>query len=496
MNVKIKMPSSTIEIETDDSNILTTLAKNSIFINAYCGGRGICNKCIIRYINNPPNPTEKENSIFTQEEIKNGYRLACLHKLKNNDEIEVFKSKPSFSKINSNVCADDNSNFMAVDIGTTTISLALISNKQIIDSVNLLNPQVAFGGDVVSRISYSNEHSQQILSKILNNAVENTINKLLQLHKTDKLSEIVVSANPTMIAFFLNKNPKSIGEYPYTPPFTGSLHTKWKGIKTYIPPIVGAFVGSDITSGILNINLDEDFLFVDIGTNCEFILKHQDKIFAASIPGGPALEGSGIDYGTIAKSGAVEKVAFDGMLKVYTINNEKPNGITGSGLISSIALLRKHGLIDSSGRLLEAWEIEDAPLQLINKIKKEGFELTQNIYLTQNSIREFQLVKASLHAGIKILAKKTDVDISKIKTIYLSGGFTKSISKEDINISDFLRLKGKFVFLGNSSISGAGILFCKKNKEKIESTAKKIEYVEISNEKEFQNYYIEGMNFD
>jgi uncharacterized 2Fe-2S/4Fe-4S cluster protein (DUF4445 family) len=495
MEIRIKNADATKKITTQDSNILKTLSKNSIFINAYCGGRGICKKCKIRYIENAPNPNELEKQIFSEDELLGGFRLACLHKFNDNDYIEVFESKPLFSAISSKTCQDKEGSYIALDIGTTTIAASFLSNSKILKSINILNPQVSFGADVISRISYANENSKDILSNILNAAVKNIIDNFYSTLHIDSINEIVLAANPTMISFFLNKDPKAIGEYPYTPPFSGAFHTKWNGIDIYIPPVISAFVGSDITAGLLNVDMDSDFLFVDIGTNCEFILKYKDKIYSASIPGGPALEGNGIDYGTIAQNGAIDKVDFKGTLNISTIGSKEPTGIAGSGLISSIALLNKYGIIDKTGKIIEPWEAEDLPLQLLNRVKKEGFMLSNNIYLTQNSIREFQLVKASLNAGISILSRITGIEINKIEKIYFSGGFTKSLTKEEILNSNLLNIDKSFIMLGNSSISGALQLFCKKNRELLERLADKIEYIEIAQHKDFQKLYIENMDF-
>ena len=496
MKVTVKTKSGMLKIETQNKNILETLTENSIFINAYCGGRGLCRKCTIKYLNNPPSPCLIESQYFSDDELKNGIRLACMHELEDGNFIEVFESKPSFAKIDTNVCTDENKNYIALDIGTTTITMAFIRNGELIDAFNMLNPQIVFGADVMSRIAYSDKHSNKILSDVLNNSLKNTIDTLMNKNGIDKIDKMIVSANPVMLSFFFGFNPHSIGEYPYKPPFSGSFSAKWNGINAYSPPVISAFVGSDITAGLLNVDLANDFLFFDIGTNCEFVVKCKDKVFAASVPGGPALEGFGIDYGMMAQEGAIEKVFFDSTLQCSVIGNGKARGITGSGLISSIALLNKYGIMDKSGRMLNAWEIENIPLPLLNRIKKEGFLLENGVYLTQNSIREFQLVKGALRAGFEILRNKIQCDINKIEKIYISGGFTKRLLKDDIRDSNLLDIKGDFVSLGNSSINGSMKLFCRKNVEKIEEFAGRMEYIEIANEKQFQELYIKYMDFE
>ena len=495
MNIRVKNGEAILNIETKDKNILTALARESIFINAYCGGKGVCRKCKIRYITDAPQPTETEKETFTQKEIDSGFRLACMHELKNSNFIEVFESKAVFGKIESEACVDSRVSYVAVDIGTTTISAALIQDGRLQASMNVLNPQVSFGADVMSRIAYSNEHSVKLLVDVLNKSIKNIIDEFIKRYNINKIEKITVSANPTMIAFLLGLNPESIGKYPYNPPFKGSLNIKWKGLDVYIPPVISAFIGSDITAGLVNIDLSRDFLFIDIGTNCEFVLKRKNRVYAASVPGGPALEGAGIDYGMMAKEGAIERVAFSNTLQCSTIGNKKPIGIAGSGLISAIALLNRYGIIDKSGRILDAWEIEDVPLQLINRIRKEGFLLENGIYLTQNSIREFQLVKAALNAGVEILIKRTKSSLNDIDGIYISGGFTRSLSKNDIVDASLLNIDREFVSMGNSSLSGAMKLFCRGNVEKLENFAKDIEYVEIANEDDFQKLYIKYMDF-
>ncbi|WP_025209948.1 ASKHA domain-containing protein [Hippea sp. KM1] len=467
-----------------NDNLLKILHSNGLFINAYCGGKGICKKCIVRFLEGAPEPLKIEREAL-KDKIDEGYRLACLHNIENGATIEIETLKPVFSDFSSSVCCDDDKTHIAIDIGTTTIASAVVESKQITKSINLINPQIAFGGDVISRIASSNEGNFDILRDILKSSIRDII-------ATTKPASLVVCANPTMLSFFLGIDPKPIGEFPYTPPFTGSLSMEFDGIQTYIPPVIGAFVGSDITSALSILPQDEDFLFIDIGTNCEFILKVRDSYYSSSVPAGPALEGANIDYGSIAQDGAIYKVGLENGLRVYTINSKKPIGITGSGLISAIALLRRLDIIDKSGRLLEPWEAE-APFSIISRIKDEGFKLSEGIYLTQNSVRNFQLVKASLNAGVELLLKR--VGQSMPDKIFIGGGFSKSLSRNEIIDSGLLSFEGEFVMLHNSSLAGGLRLFCLEERERVEELSKRIEYIEIANEADFERLYIEKMDF-
>ncbi len=487
MKLKVKHGDKISELQfKKGENLLKILHKNGIFITAYCGGKGICKKCLVKFLDSPPKPFEHEKAVL-KEKIDQGYRLACLHNLENEAIIEIEEVKPVFAQIEAEPCCDDDKPHIALDIGTTTIAVAYIENKRIERTLNTLNPQIAFGSDVITRIAYSNEGGFRILNSIIKDAIKGFLSRF------KKPVSIVVCANPTMLSFFLGFNPKSIGEYPYTPPFKGSLKDEFEGIDLYVPPVISAFVGSDITAALSILPEDEDFLFVDIGTNCEFILKVGSHYYSSSVPAGPALEGTNIDYGSIAQDGAIYRVSLENGFKVYTINNKKPIGIAGSGLVSAVSLLRKYGIIDRNGKLVEAWEAE-APFSLINRIKKEGFMLTEGIYLTQNSIRNFQLVKASLNAGIKILFDK--VGAQEPKKVFIGGGFSRTLTKEEIIGSGLLSFGEEFVMLGNSSIKGGVRLFCKEERDRVERLAERIEYIEIANEKGFEDLYIKSMNFD
>ena len=482
----VKHGDKTSELQFEKrENLLKVLHKNGIFITAYCGGKGICKKCIVRFTHNPPKAFELERRAL-KEKVDQGYRLACLHRLESDATVEIQEVEPVFANIDAEPCCDNDKPHIAIDIGTTTIAIAYIEKGKIEKTLSILNPQIAFGSDVISRIAYSNEG----YFKVLHSIIEDTIKKLISHFKKSVL--MIVCANPTMLSFFLGFNPKSIGEYPYMPPFKGSFTGEFDGIELYVPPIISAFVGSDITAALSILPEDEDFLFVDIGTNCEFILKVGSKYYSSSIPAGPALEGANIDYGSIAQDGAIYKVSLENGFEVYTLNDKKPIGITGSGLVSAISLLRKYGVIDKNGRMVEAWEVE-APFSLINRVKKDGFMLTDGIYLTQNSVRNFQLVKASLNAGIELLLDK--VGLKKPKKIFIGGGFSKSLTKEDVISSGLLSFDCEFVMLGNSSIKGGVRLFCKKERDRVEKVAKEIEYVEIANEKKFEELYIKSMSF-
>ncbi len=493
MKVSILTASGEHQFETKSHSLLELLAENGIFINAYCGGRGLCRKCLVRYRKNPPTPTPLEKESIDSDRLQKGYRLACLHRLRENDAIEVFETAPAFAEDHIESLPSGKANRVALDIGTTTIVATLVDRSGRLLTLRSINPQVSFGADVISRISLYPE--KPAIRRVLVNRIESMLDDLKMKAETKDVELLVVAANPTMLSFFLGVDPAPIGRYPYTVPFKSPMTTVFHNIKTYIPPVISAYVGSDIVCALASIaeKTKENFLLVDIGTNCEFLLKSTKGIFSASVPGGPALEGSGVDFGMMATEGAIESVEFDGTLKIKTIGAAPPVGISGTGLISAIALLRRYGLIDKSGRLLDPWEAEEAPLQLISRLDKKGFNLTGNIRITQRTISQFQLLRAALSAGIELLLTKTGFDMPE--KVYVAGGFANALKKEILLDSGLLELEVDYEFIGNAAIKGALLLTEEGKRKHMEDLAKEIKYIEIANEPSFEELFTQRMSF-
>ena len=419
---------------------------------------------------------------------------------------------------------------IAFDIGTTTVVGYLIDlgSGEELSAVAKTNPQIIHGDDVISRIGFTQqpkgglEKLQKEIVITLNEIIRETTQKA-EIDKNN-IYETVIVGNTCMHHLFLGLNPIHLAPSPYIPVIKESLSLKAKDIpglslspaaNIYMLPNISAFVGADILAGILSTSMwreDKTILLVDLGTNGEVVLGLKKKLWACSVAAGPAFEGARISSGMRAAEGAINKVKIDSKFIIYkVIEDGKVRGICGSGLIDLIAELLKLGLINKSGKLIGREEgnselSEEIRKRIIKGQKGNKFLLvkgkeTENgkpLYLTQRDIREVQLAKAAIFAGIKILLKEVNIPLEDIQEILLAGAFGNFIDKKSavrIGLLPNLPLK-KIESVGNAAGRGAEITLCSnKMREVSEEISKKVKYVELSSRPDFQEEFIKAMIF-
>ena len=419
---------------------------------------------------------------------------------------------------------------IAFDIGTTTVVGYLIDlgSGEELSAVAKTNPQVIHGDDVISRIGFTQqpkgglEKLQKEIVITLNEIIRETTQKA-EIDKNN-IYETVIVGNTCMHHLFLGLNPIHLAPSPYIPVIKESLSLKAKDIpglslspaaNIYMLPNISAFVGADILAGILSTSMwkeDKTILLVDLGTNGEVVLGSKGELWACSAAAGPAFEGARISSGMRAAEGAINKVKIDSKFIIYkVIEDGKVRGICGSGLIDLIAELLKLGLINKSGKLIGREEgnselSEEIRKRIIKGQKGNKFLLvkgkeTENgkpLYLTQRDIREVQLAKAAIFAGIKILLKEVNIPLEDIQEILLAGAFGNFIDKKSavrIGLLPNLPLK-KIESVGNAAGRGAEITLCSnKMREVSEEISKKVKYVELSSRPDFQEEFIKAMIF-
>ncbi len=314
---------------------------------------------------------------------------------------------------------------VAVDIGTTTVVASLIDlgTGSQVGSASSLNPQVVHAQDVLSRVKLAS--TPEGLAT-LHGEIAAEIDRLIGLLAFEarisrrRIYEVVLAGNTCMLHLAANVSPEPLGRYPYTPALSGGQHIEAKGLglaisqfgAVYIPPVVSGFVGADITAGILSTNLAEVkgvTLFVDIGTNGEMALARDGHLQATSTAAGPAFEGMNIACGMRAADGAIERVSLEGgIVHVETIGEAPATGLCGSGLLDAVAELAVHGVIESSGRFTKDRSRlpQGLQTQFATRDGKPIFRLTENVYLSQGDIRQVQLAKGAVRAGIDILLRR------------------------------------------------------------------------------------------
>lgn len=406
---------------------------------------------------------------------------------------------------------------LVVDIGTTTLvaSLVDINTGQELATVSALNPQSLHAEDVLSRIKFASDNKGlQLMHCELVKEINRMINEMVNRVQVSKgnIYEVVFSGNTAMLHLATNTNPSSLGKYPYTPQIFGGQHLKLGEHSLdiarlgliYLPPIISAYVGADIISGILATDISNQkgiTLLVDIGTNGEIVLGVDGKLLAASTAAGPAFEGVNITCGMRAGQGAVElfNLAEDGSIEVKTIGESPAIGICGSGLLDIIGELVDHGVINRNGRFVDGGDIPTA-LQgrLLKQEGKTVFDVAEGVYLSQKDIRQVQLAKGAIRAGIESLLQAKGIQACEVDKVLIAGSFGYHLrAKSLINIGLLPEeFADKIEFIGNTSKSGGqAFLLNKSYRQQMGKIANQVEVLELANYKDFNKVFINCLNF-
>jgi len=417
---------------------------------------------------------------------------------------------------------------VAMDLGTTTLvgTLVNLNNGADVAVETGINPQTSYGDDVISRIRLCREDNKGMnrLQRIIIGAINNITNKLIieaGISRGD-IYEVVIAGNTTMQQIACGIDPSALGEMPFIPAFTDALEfsSAEMGLKinekgrVYVFPQIGGFVGGDTVAGLVAsrlIHLDENVLFVDIGTNGEIVLKHKNRIMAASVAAGPAFEGARISCGMRATTGAIEKVVLDDDVIFNVIGNTRPAGLCGSGLIDLIAELLRVAAIDQTGRIPLPSELPRGISSALKKrfIKKDshaGFILAhksetvsgQPLVITQKDVRELQLANAAIRSGINILLKKEKLNPGQINSVLLAGAFGNFIRRNHARRIGLLPAVPceRIRFIGNASLMGAKrAVLSVAEKEHASRIARDVKHIDLSLSPEFQVEFNNGMIF-
>jgi uncharacterized 2Fe-2S/4Fe-4S cluster protein (DUF4445 family) len=401
----------------------------------------------------------------------------------------------------------------AVDIGTTKLAgyLLDLNTGKVLAVDSLMNPQIPYGEDVITRITYAMKGFKE--QKELQQVVVNGINQILQhlLEKTgvssEEVYEMTAVGNTAMHHLFLNICPKYLALSPYPPVVRRAIdvQTEKVGVKInpngniHVLPVIAGFVGADAVAVILATeiyNRNELCMALDIGTNTEVILGNKEEMLACSCASGPALEGAHIKHGMRAATGAIEKVRIDpNTLEVeyWTIDNAKPCGICGSAMVDILAEMLKTGVIDVTGTMNKdvtspRLRTGESGLEFVLAWRKET-STGEDIAFTQRDIREIQLAKAAMHTGAMTLMKKKGIAETDIDILFIAGAFGSYIDPENARIIGMypeVALK-KVRVVGNAAGTGARMALASKAARKTaEVISSKVKYVELAAEPNFQ----------
>ncbi|MCX5702115.1 MAG: ASKHA domain-containing protein, partial [Candidatus Omnitrophica bacterium] len=368
---------------------------------------------------------------------------------------------------------------LCFDIGTTTISGQLVdlNTKKVLGTKATYNKQATFGSDIITRIIYAQE--QDGLEKLHHAVIDgmnSMIQELIQEHNVDlnDVNCILCAGNTTMIHLLLRVDPTHIRREPYVPTanFVPTIRAAEVGIKINprgllsCVPGVSSYLGGDASAGVLSCGLDNEkdlSLLIDIGTNGEIVLGNKEFLISASASAGPAFEGSGVTSGMRASRGAIQKVKIspsEFKVSYETIGAVKPRGICGSGYIDIISQMLSVWLLDKDGSIKEIKHKRirsgDYGREFVVVFKEEA-DSSSDIVITEADIENIKRAKAAIYAATSVLVKRMSLDLSKIRKIFIAGGFGTYINIEHaINIGLLPDLDlSRFIFVGNSSLAGA-----------------------------------------
>lgn len=413
---------------------------------------------------------------------------------------------------------------IAFDIGTTTIAGFLLDlyTGEDLSVASALNPQTQFGADVISRIAHVNENPDGLAN--LHRVVTQTINNLIGEAAAkagitrDDIYAVCVVGNTCMHHLFLGINPRDVALAPYVPVISEKMEVDPELLdleintagKVFVLPNIAGFVGADTIGVLLATEMDETEeikLVVDIGTNGEMALGNKDRILACSTAAGPAFEGAQITSGMRGASGAIDHFTFGEELEYTVIDDVEPLGICGSALLDAVAGLVETGLLDERGRFMKPEKItHPIGLKLKGRLIEYGgspaFLLAETkgrqIVVTQKDIRELQLAKGAMAAGIRILLKNFGIDTSEVKEVQLAGAFGNYLDPHSACVIGLIpaELEDRITMVGNAAGAGAKLaLLSSSEYERAGGAARNVEFIELGSDPAFTSTFARAMMF-
>lgn len=407
----------------------------------------------------------------------------------------------------------------AVDIGTTTLA-AYVMNGQTGDLLavaSAMNPQREYGADVISRIQYAMDVGLDALTRSVRTAVDGLLaqaSEELGISPTD-IALLCVAGNTCMHHLYLGIQPDALADPPYMPVLRDALILPAEGLAAIAPwgrvlalPNIAGFVGADTVGCVLSTGLDQQealTLLLDIGTNGEMVLGNRDRMVACSTAAGPALEGAKIHCGMRGAAGAIDHVWLeDGALAYSVIGGGAPQGICGSGLLDAVAVLLETGVLTPDGRFQDPKEVAHPAaagrLGTLDRQKCFYFinEGQTQVLLCQKDIRELQLAKGAIAAGIGLMAARLGVDVSEIQQVWIAGAFGTFIRPKSACAIGMLPsvLESRITAVGNAAGEGAKAAALSRDVFAHASAVKdRIEFLELASLPDFQDCFVDNLGF-
>jgi len=408
---------------------------------------------------------------------------------------------------------------VAIDIGTTSnvVYLVDLTKGKVLDRASAYSGQIAAGEDVISRIIFSQKRDglrrlQQMVLKTLNSLLEDLASR--NQIPLRQISKAVVAGNTTMIQLFLAIDPSTIREMPFIPTISQPLPVTAEELGLNINPqatvdclpVVGAYVGADITAGVVASKMYETdalTLFIDVGTNGEIVLGNRDWLITCACSAGPAFEGSGVRHGMRATAGAIEEIWIDHRTyepTYQTIGQLPARGICGSGMIGLLAEMFITGIVDKAGKIQR-----DLPTPRVRTGDHGGEYVVvwanqsgigTDIVINEVDIENLLRTKGAIYAGFSVLVQSVGLELAEVEQVFIAGAFGQYINVEKaIQIGLLPDMPwDRFHYLGNTSVLGAFYsLVSRPMRKRVLEVAQKMTYLELSADNTFYDQFMSAL---
>ena len=500
--------------------LMEALTTGSIFLRSDCGGKGVCEKCLVNIVdeNGTLSPVTSCTCAVTEDmsiQIPDTSLMSAHIIDKAPTELPAFftaRYKPGKRK--------SRRYGIAVDLGTTTLAVYLcdLADCSVLSSVAVKNPQALYGDDVMSRIGAIGEDEDKLLQlqRIVVKAIEWGARRLLADRGSKDAyapKHMVIAGNPTMIHILLGIDPAPIGTAPYSPPFTDAQKVPATRIGLDLPdltvntlPLIAGFIGGDTLAAMVAVDLENEpsgTLLIDLGTNGELVLKGRDGYYATSCATGPAFEGAAISCGMQAIPGAINSVRLSSVQKLpeYSVITQKTGqteakGICGSGIISAIAAFTRAGLIEKNGRITGDRNVAAIRTDA-NGTSSIVLDSGKNeIIISQKDIRAVQLGKGALITGIEFLLRAAG--IQSPRKIIVAGAFGSFLNRDDLlTLGMIPAISTDLIEMaGNAAGTGAIMTLCDNFYfDRAKELARQVRIIDLATDINFQNSFVRQLHF-
>lgn len=502
MKIRVNLRGESLEFSSPvGARLLDYLQENSVPVNAACGGNGTCHKCRVRVTDGFSAITSKDREAFRESELTSGWRLSCQSRPKTNLAVDVpsaesIRNRPRVVKradlSTFEAHAVDVSPLLVCDLGSTGVVVAIVDRlggAPLIEA-HLLNRQVRFGADVMTRLHHAQVKGVESLQTTLIDTLKACLDSLKSeapgLFGVAFSGGLYCSGNSAMTSFLLNRSIATLAVAPFQPDSRDAgefAPSVLGGLTVRTLPLLAGFVGGDTVAGILAIEAlgaSEPWMLVDIGTNTEIVVNNgRGELWLSSAPAGPAFEGGNISQGMRAEAGAVSIARYSGTAwSIETIHGDLPRGICGSGLIDILYESVQAGLITEDGF-----------------VPGGRLDITPEIGILADDVREFQLAKSATRTAGDLLIERSGVIP---KCIYLAGTFAQNLRLDSVEGVGLLPPGIPVKVIGNASLTGVALYAAldemgrKKFIDRLETMRRP---VELALQDDFQERFVRNLNF-